>query len=227
MQVNLIDKMGTDLTVVNAARVSFAKESEWESIPEAGPVPGLLHNKDEKLISFLAKHNHWSPFAHCSLQFRIKAPIFVARQLVKHQVGLSWNEISRRYVDYDPEFYDPDIWRARHEDKKQGSDEDSNVEWIDRDTRTGRLHVEVYELAKENYKKMLDAGVAPEQSRMILPQSMQTEWYWSGTLYAFARVCNLRCEKDTQLESRIIADMIDELVEESFPVSWKYLRNRD
>ena len=96
MQVNLIDKMGTDLTEVNAARVSFAKESEWESIPEAGPVPGLLHNKDEKLISFLAKHNHWSPFAHCSLQFRIKAPIFVARQLVKHQVGLSWNEVSRR-----------------------------------------------------------------------------------------------------------------------------------
>lgn len=227
MKVTLIDKMGSDLTVVNAARVSFAKESDWETITPAGKMPGILKDSDEKLIRFLAKHNHWSPFAHCSLQFRIKAPIFVARQLVKHQVGLSWNEISRRYVDYEPDFYDPDIWRARAEDKKQGSDEDSNVEWIDRDTRTGRLHVEVYELAKQNYKKMLDAGVAPEQARMILPQSMNTEWYWSGTLYAFARVCNLRCKKDTQLESRIIADMIDELAEESFPISWKYLRNRD
>ena len=143
MEVKLIDKMGSDLTVVNAARVSFAKESEWEQITPAGAVPGMIKEKDEKLIGFLAKHNHWSPFAHCSLQFRIKAPIFVARQLVKHQVGLSWNEISRRYVDYEPDFYDPDIWRARHEDKKQGSDEESNVEWIDRDTRTGRLHVEV------------------------------------------------------------------------------------
>ena len=224
MIVNLVDKMGTDLTVVNAARVSFAKESEWDSITPAGPIPGIVKDKDEKLISFLAKHNHWSPFAHCSLQFRIKAPIFVARQLVNHQVGLSWNEISRRYVDYDPEFHDPDVWRARHEDKKQGSDEDSNVEWIDRDTRTGRLHVEVYELANKNYKRMLEAGVAPEQARMILPQSMMTEWYWSGTLYAFARVCNLRCAKDTQLESRIVADQIDELAQEHFPISWKHLR---
>ena len=194
MIVNLVDKMGTDLTVVNAARVSFAKESKE------------FNDRDEKLISFLAKHNHWSPFAHCSLQFRIKAPIFVARQLVKHQVGLSWNEISRRYVDYDPEFHDPDVWRARHEDKKQGSD------------------VEVYELANKNYKRMLEAGVAPEQARMILPQSMMTEWYWSGTLYAFARVCNLRCAKDTQLESRIVADQIDELAQEHFPISWKHLR---
>tara|TARA_B100002019_G_C21247953_1_gene589419 strand:+ start:52 stop:699 length:648 start_codon:yes stop_codon:yes gene_type:complete len=212
MEVQLIDKMGSDLTVVNAARVSFGKNKE------------VFDASDEKLISFLARHNHWSPFAHCSVQFRIKAPVFVARQLVKHQVGLSWNEISRRYVDYEPEFYDPDIWRARAEDKKQGSDEESNLEWIDRDTRTGRLHVEVYELANKNYKRMLEAGVAPEQARMILPQSMMTEWYWSGTLYAFARVCNLRCAKDTQLESRIVADSIDKFCNEEFPYSWKYLR---
>ena len=108
---------------------------------------------------------------------------------------------------------------------KARSDEDPNVEWIDRDTRTGRLHVEVYELANKNYKRMLEAGVAPEQARMILPQSMMTEWYWSGTLYAFARVCNLRCAKDTQLESRIVADQIDELAQEHFPISWKHLRN--
>ena len=215
MEVQLIDKMGSDLTVVNAARVSFGKNKE------------VFEASDEKLISFLARHNHWSPFAHCSVQFRIKAPVFVARQLVKHQVGLSWNEISRRYVDYEPEFYDPDIWRARAEDKKQGSDEESNLEWIDRDTRTGRLHVEVYELANKNYKRMLEAGVAPEQARMILPQSMMTEWYWSGTLYAFARVCNLRCAKDTQLESRIVADSIDKFCNIEFPISWKYLRNEN
>ena len=215
MEVQLIDKMGSDLTVVNAARVSFGKNKE------------VFEASDEKLISFLARHNHWSPFAHCSVQFRIKAPVFVARQLVKHQVGLSWNEISRRYVDYEPEFYDPDIWRARAEDKKQGSDEESNLEWIDRDTRTGRLHVEVYELANKNYKRMLEAGVAPEQARMILPQSMMTEWYWSGTLYAFARVCNLRCAKDTQLESRIVADSIDKFCNKEFPYSWKYLRNEN
>ncbi len=219
MQVNLIDKMGTDLTVVNAARVSFAKESEWESIPEAGPVPGLLHNKDEKLISFLAKHNHWSPFAHCSLQFRIKAPIFVARQLVKHQVGLSWNEVSRRYVDYEPEFYTPDTWRGRPLNSKQGSNGQVPVDNSKYDNMMSQL--------KLFYETLLNQGVAPEMARMVLPQSMMTEWYWSGTLYAFARVCNLRCEEDTQLESRVVADMIDELVEESFPVSWKYLRNRD
>ena len=219
MQVNLIDKMGTDLTVVNAARVSFAKESEWESIPEAGPVPGLLHNKDEKLISLLAKHNHWSPFAHCSLQFRIKAPIFVARQLVKHQVGLSWNEVSRRYVDYEPEFYTPDTWRGRPLNSKQGSNGQVPVDNSKYDNMMSQL--------KLFYETLLNQGVAPEMARMVLPQSMMTEWYWSGTLYAFARVCNLRCEEDTQLESRVVADMIDELVEESFPVSWKYLRNRD
>ena len=107
MNVALVDKMGSDLTVVNAARVSYAKESEWDSITPAGPTPGVIKEKDEKLIKFLAEHNHWSPFAHCSLQFRISSPIFVARQLVKHQVGLSWNEISRRYVDYQPELFEP------------------------------------------------------------------------------------------------------------------------
>jgi thymidylate synthase (FAD) len=217
LQVNLIDKMGTDLTVVNAARVSFAKESEWESIPEAGPVPGLLHNKDEKLISFLAKHNHWSPFAHCSLQFRIKAPIFVARQLVKHQVGLSWNEVSRRYVDYEPEFYIPDTWRGRPLNSKQGSDGEVPVDNSKYDNMMSQL--------KLFYETLLNQGVAPEMARMVLPQSMMTEWYWSGTLYAFARVCNLRCASDTQEETRVVADLIDKLTQKSFPVSWKYLRN--
>ena len=110
IEVKLIDKMGSDLSVVNAARVSFAnKHEEFDS------------NHDERLIKYLAKHNHWSPFAHCSLQFHIRAPVFVARQMVKHQVGLSWNEVSRRYVDIEPEFYNPDTWRQRSPDKKQGS----------------------------------------------------------------------------------------------------------
>tara|TARA_B100000683_G_C12239968_1_gene452808 strand:- start:16 stop:648 length:633 start_codon:yes stop_codon:yes gene_type:complete len=202
MEVQLIDKMGSDLTVVNAARVSFGKNKE------------VFDASDEKLISFLARHNHWSPFAHCSLQFRIKAPVFVARQLVKHQVGLSWNEISRRYVDYEPEYYMPKNWRLRAEDKKQGSSEET-IEYDIANTIKN---------ANTTYNDMLAKGIAPELARMVLPQNMMTEWYWSGTLYAFARVCELRCAEDTQEETRIIADSIDKFCNEEFPYSWKYLR---
>ncbi len=202
MEVALVDKMGSDLTVVNAARVSFGKNKE------------VFDASDEKLISFLARHNHWSPFAHCSLQFRIKAPIFVARQLVKHQVGLSWNEISRRYVDYEPEYYMPKNWRLRAEDKKQGS---SN-ETIEYDIAS------TIKIANTTYTEMLEKGIAPELARMVLPQNMMTEWYWSGTLYAFARVCELRCAEDTQAETREIANSIDKFCNEEFPYSWKHLR---
>ena len=202
--------MGTDLTIVNAARVSFGKRKTEMS---AG---------DEKLIKYLAKHNHWSPFGHASLQFRIKAPIFVARQLVKHTVGLCWNEISRRYVDSEPEFYEVDKWRGKPINKKQGSSEE-DIEWVDRNTRTGVLQLEVERTAKENYNRMLEAGVAPEQARMILPQSVMTEWYWSGSLYAFARVCNLRCAKDTQKETRDVANEIAKHCSKEFPICWKYL----
>jgi len=202
VEVQLIDKMGSDLTVVNAARVSFGKSKD------------VFGASDEKLISFLAKHNHWSPFAHCSLQFRIKAPIFVARQLVKHQVGLSWNEISRRYVDYEPEYYMPKNWRLRAEDKKQGSSSET-IEYNIANTIKN---------ANTTYNDMLAKGIAPELARMVLPQNMMTEWYWSGTLYAFARVCELRCAVDTQEETRTIADSIDQLCNEEFPYSWKYLR---
>ncbi len=202
MEVTLIDKMGSDLTVVNAARVSFGKNKE------------LFDASDEKLISFLARHNHWSPFAHCSVQFRIKAPIFVARQLVKHQVGLSWNEISRRYVDYEPEYYMPKNWRLRAEDKKQGS----SSETIEYDIAN------TIKNANTTYNDMLAKGIAPELARMVLPQNMMTEWYWSGTLYAFARVCELRCAEDTQAETREIADSIDEFCNTEFPYSWKHLR---
>ena len=212
MEVELIDKMGTDLTIVNAARVSFGKRKTEMS------------EGDEKLIKYLAKHGHWSPFGHASLQFRIKAPIFVARQLVKHQIGLTWNEISRRYVEYEPEFYEVDKWRGRPINKKQGSSEEE-IEWIDRGTRTDALQSQVETITLKNYNRMLEAGVAPEQARMILPQSMMTEWYWSGTLYAFARVCNLRCAEDAQYETRIVANLINDECERLFPKSWTELRN--
>ena len=212
MDVELIDHMGSDASVVNAARVSFGKRIKEMS------------EGDTKLIRYLAKHNHWSPFGHASVQFRIKAPIFVARQLVKHQVGLTWNEISRRYVEYEPEFYEVDTWRGRPINKKQGSSEEEIV-WIDRSTRTDSLQSQVETIALKNYNRMLEAGVAPEQARMILPQSMMTEWYWSGTLYAFARVCNLRCAEDAQYETRIVANLINDECEKLFPISWTELRN--
>ena len=215
MEVTLVDHMGSDLSVVNAARVSFSKTSEWEIIPDAGPVKGLLKEGDEKLIKFLAKHDHWSPFGHASLQFHIKAPVFVARQLVKHQVGLVWNEVSRRYVDYEPEFYEPEEWRLAAEDKKQGSS-DETIKFSVAPT---------HEWCTQTYQNLLNAGVAPEMARMVLPQSMMTEWYWSGTLMAFARVCNLRCKPDAQVETQMVADRIDKLAEELFPVSWDALRS--
>ena len=208
LKVEFIDKMGTDLSVVNAARVSYAKFKD------------KFEDKDEKLIKFLAEHNHWSPFAHASLQFRIKAPVFVARQLVKHQVGLVWNEISRRYVDYTPELYEPKEWRGRPQNSKQGSDGAVSID----SNEQHRLDMTM-EQCKIIYNSLIGKGIAPEQARMVLPQSMMTEWIWSGTLYAFARVCNLRCAKDTQEETREVADQIHNICKEEYPMSWKYLKN--
>lgn len=209
MLVKLVDHMGSDLTVVNAARVSFGKQKiEFE-------------DGDEKLINYLAKHNHWSPFGHCSAQFHIKAPVFVARQLVKHQIGLTWNEISRRYVDSEPEFFEPNVWRGVADNKKQGSSDEE----IYINPHNGMVND--YQLAtqqaKWTYEELLRKGVCPEQARMVLPQSMITEWYWSGTLYAFARVCNLRCKPDAQQETREIANMIDKECGKLFPISWSAL----
>lgn len=207
MKVTLIDHMGSDLTVVNAARVSFNKEAS------------LFTDKDIGLIKYLAKHKHWSPFAHCFVQFRIKAPVFVARQLVKHQIGLTWNEVSRRYVDDDPEFYYPDEWRGRPENSKQGSDGKARSQYF-----PNKYLVDTCELAVVNYKKMLQQGVAPEMARMILPQNMYTEWYWSGSLMAFARVCDQRLDSHSQLETSYIANDIDEHCYTLFPHSWEALR---
>jgi len=197
-----IDHMGSDLSVVNAARVSFGK-----SHAEFDPV------RDTKLIKYLAKHKHISPFGHAFASFHVKAPIFVARQLVKHKF-LRWNEISRRYVDDEPEFYVPEVWRGRSADKKQGSDGVANTFVSDWDTYNHSLKI---------YKDLLKDGVAPEQARMVLPQSTMTEWYWSGSLDAFADMCRLRCASDTQYETRLVADNISKKMSELFPVSWSSL----
>ena len=221
MRVELKDKMGTDLTVVNAARVSFSKSSEWgykekDRLALGIQQQNILKKTDQRLIQYLAKHKHWSPFAHASLQFHIKAPIFVARQLVKHQVGLVWNEVSRRYVDDEPEFYVPKVWRKSPEESiKQGSSEET----IELDI------LGTIDFTKQTYKNLLKEGVAPEMARMVLPQNLYTEWYWSGTLYAFSRICNLRCAKDTQSETREIADGIRDICSSEFPISWKELYN--
>jgi thymidylate synthase (FAD) len=214
IEVTYINHMGDDLTVVNAARVSFGKKSDYMPRIHMGE-PKVLQFKDDKLIKYLAKHKHISPFGHCFASFHVKAPVFVARQLVKHKF-LRWNEISRRYVDSEPEFYVPAIWRGRSADKKQGSEGEvktnANVEYHNN-------------VMLQLYKQQIDEGVSPEQARMNLPQSMMTEWYWSGSLDAFVDMCNLRCTDDTQRESRIVADAIDEEMERLFPVSWSALRH--
>ena len=214
IRATYIEHMGSDLTVANAARVSFGKKSEMEDDPWGPPV---LKAKDDKLIRYLAAHKHISPFGHCFASFHVKAPIFVGRQLVKHKF-LRWNEISRRYVDDEPEFYEPTVWRGRSADKKQGSE--------------GAVHTDadpefVNHTALRVYKDMLEDGVAPEQARMVLPQSTMTEWYWSGSLDAFADMCNLRCKSDTQAETRQVARQIDHLMIELFPVSWDALTEDD
>ena len=220
-QVTLIDHMGTDLSVVNAARVSFDKESKWEEFyackadGEDGFVSKQLSEKDVKLINYLAKHNHWSPFAHTSIQLRIKAPIFVARQLVKHQVGGVWNEVSRRYVDSEPEFYFPDMWRGKPENAKQGSSGEVSSDMEDFGSAVAHC--------LDEYKHMVSNGVAPEQARMVLPQNTMTEWIWTGSLQFFARVCQLRLDSHAQQETQEIAQMIQEIAAKLFPVSWKAL----
>ena len=209
IKVIYIDHMGSDLSVVNAARVSFGKKSDWLH-PANGKWSGLREG-DTKLINYLAEHKHMSPFGHAFASFHIKAPIFVARQLVKHKF-LRWNEISRRYVDDEPEFYVPDEWRGRADDKKQGSSGVVDVEALAYLSNSN-------DKALITYQECLNAGVCPEQARMVLPQSTMTEWYWSGSLDAFIAMCNLRCKEDTQYETRLVADYIRSEMIKLFPVS--------
>ena len=211
IEVTYVDHMGSDLSVVNAARVSFNKKSDWLPKVHKGE-KNVLSQADGKLIHYLARHKHTSPFGHCFASFHVRAPLFVARQLVKHKF-LRWNEVSRRYVDDEPELYEPDVWRGRSADKKQGSD--GIVE--------GVTVKEYNKICINYYQRMIAAGIAPEQVRMVLPQSMMTEWYWSGSLDALADMCNLRCADDTQYESRLVADQISAEMSKLFPVSWAAL----
>ena len=213
IEVIYVDHMGDDLSVVNAARVSFGKKSDYMPRVHMGE-PKVLQYKDDRLIKYLAKHKHKSPFNHAFATFHVKAPIFVARQLQKHEY-MPWNEISRRYVDDEPELYEAPIWRGRSADKKQGSEGEvkSNANIFYHNTQSLMV-----------YNQLLDEGVAPEQARMVLPQSMMTEWYWSGSLYAFAKMCGLRLKEDTQAETRIVAEKIEDVMMKLYPVSWEALR---
>lgn len=233
MEVSLIHYAGTDLAVANAARCSFHKESSWELSEWLDPPTGetvesarekklpirsvavkTLRKEDTKLIRYLARNKHFSPFNHCFLTIRVKAPIFVARQLVKHKF-MPWNEVSRRYVDESPEFFFPDEWRKRAANVKQGSSEDE----IDDPSRADVLVDRFMEHAVELYDELLQAGVCPEQARMILPQNMMTEWWWSGTLGAYADMLKLRLDPHTQQETREIAEAIHTVVQSIFPIS--------
>jgi thymidylate synthase (FAD) len=231
--VELMDHMGSDLTVCNAARVSFNKESEWgldfdaierlKSCPYNKDDVRVLKEKDEKLIRYLAKHQHWTPFAHPQITLRVKAPVSIRTQFFKHKQGFVENEISRRYVSYEPEFYNP-VWRSKPTDgAKQGSE----------DFVKDEVEANVYSMAFDhvcvealnNYNHLIEQGIAPEQARFILPQGMYTEWYWTGSLAAYARFYKQRKDDHAQWEIREYANAVGKIIEPYFPVSWKHLTN--
>lgn len=227
IKAELIDRMGSDLTVVNAARVSFDKESDWlEDICDCDPMTELstctcteiLSTGDKRLISYLARHNHFTPFTHCMITLRETVPIFVARQRFKHTVGFTYNEVSRRYVDDEPQFYIPDEWRERAQDKKQGS----GGVYKYSDYYTGIVET-TYSHLMTIYTDMILDGIAPEQARMVLPQSMMTSYYVTGSLAAFARAYKLRIAPDSQKEIQDLAKQWNEIIEPLYPESWKAL----
>jgi|TARA_R100000479_G_scaffold170099_1_gene112460 thymidylate synthase (FAD) len=223
MKAELISYSGDDLTVVNSARVSFDKESIWEKdIPATGLKE--LKESDVKLINYLSKHNHFTPFTHCSITLREEVPIFVARQRFKHMVGFSYNEVSRRYIDSPPQFYEPTEWRRRASNAKQGSSNETvNID-------TGSYMNEYQKALKTcewTYNHLLRLGVCPEQARMVLPQSMYTSYYVTGSLYAFARAYNLRSDPHAQKEIQYLASLWDKIIKVLYPASWNALTNKE
>lgn len=220
--VTLKDSMGTDLSTVNSARVSFDKEGMFTIVKEYGNgyVEMGLEDKDKNLINYLATHNHSTPFRHNQVQILCEAPIFLAAQLKKHQAGLSWNEVSRRYVDTPPEFFVPDEWRGRPDGSiKQGS----GGEVLNRELIEAYYHSGVIKNSLNIYNKLLENNVAPEMARMVLPQSMMTSWYWSGNLLAFAHIYKERIADGAQLEAQWFAEELDKVIRPLFPVSWSAL----
>lgn len=206
-KVELLEVMGNDLTVVNAARVSFNKESTE------------LVEADAKLIRYLAKHKHVTPFFHPQIRMRIKMPIFVAREWYRHQIGFARNEVSRRYVDFEPEVYSPVELRARDPKLKQGS----KAESVEDNDRVAAAMKKSLLVAVESYNGLLEANVAPEVARMVLPQSMYTEFIETGSLAAYARLCALRLDPTAQKEIQQYAEAVSELLKDKFPVSWAAL----
>lgn len=235
MKAELIDSMGSDLTVVNAARVSFDKESEWLTDAETGDVvDNENYYKDVKLIKYLATHNHWTPFSHVQITMRETVPIFVARQRFKHVVGFTYNEVSRRYVDDAPEFFIPDVWRKASENKKQGSSDEIVGEVKSTTFRTvgeDVYYAEFIEACTQFYNSMIKSGVAPEQARMVLPQSMYTSYYVTGSLAAWARAYGLRYQMksgDSQDEIKDLAKQWDDIIGgiPKLEHSWRALTNK-
>ena len=247
MKAEFIDKMGDDLLVVNAARVSFDKESEyleaeadifrtargtfqWDGYGyvevDEGLIEQTLKERDKKLLSYLAKHQHWTPFSHPQICMRETVPIFVARQRFKHMVGFTYNEVSRRYVDDEPEFYTPDVWRSRPEGSvKQGSGstvvEDPIFPWVD--YGCSGTYLDYLEIAQGAYESLLEQNVAPEQARMVLPQSMYTSYYVTGSLAAWARAYKQRIDSNSQIEIQELAKQWGDIIAPLFPESWEAL----
>lgn len=207
MQVDYVSHMGDDLLVVNAARVSFQKHKD------------VMDDTDRRLIYYLANHNHWTPFGHPTICLRVKVPIFVRTQLFKHKVGFTENEVSRRYVDDEPEFFVPSEWRGRPTDgAKQGSSEA-----VDKQSDWEQIYAMALSWTFGTYQSMIEHGIAPEQARMVLPQSMYTEFYWTGSLAAYARVFKLRTDPHAQRETQDVVRMMGDIIEPLFPVSWDAL----
>jgi thymidylate synthase (FAD) len=221
MKVAKISHMGSDLTVVNAARVSFDKESDWglEVSDDHAHIKRILKNDDKRLINYLARYNHWTPFGHCQVTLRETVPIFVARERFRHTVGFVYNEVSRRYVSDTPEIWRPEVWRSKPEGSiKQGSgDQFDDQNWAD------DIYLEATVKAKKAYDSLINAGVAPEQARAVLPQSMYTSYYVTGSLAAWARFYNLRAAPDAQYETQELAEKVGEIILPLFPVSWEAL----
>lgn len=220
MKAEYLDSMGDDLAVVNAARVSFDKESEYT---DEGW--GELKQNDRGLIHYLASHGHFTPFTHVVVKLRETVPIFVARQRFKHTVGFSYNEVSRRYVSDLPEFYTPDVWRGRPVNAKQGSDGvvermtfTNNVESWEADVND--IYYQHLEACEQVYNSMIKSGVAPEQARMVLPQSMYTSYIVTGSLAAWARAYKLRSDPHAQVEIQELAKQWDDIIRPIVPVSW-------
>lgn len=214
IQIELIDHMGNDLTTVNAARVSYGA---WST---------QFNDRDDKLVKFLAEHNHVTPFRHAQVTLRATGPIFLARQLVKHSVGFSWNELSRRYKDGDAieiHCYMPDVILERPSNLMKATAKPMD------DARAQQMKLRIrkaYNRAIEEYEALIDLGVAPEQARMVLPLGMQTEWIWTGSLYGWASVYNQRSTEHAQLEARLFAEELNKIMSKLFPVCWKALTNQ-